>query len=182
MKKLVLIILVLGAMILAIAVSAAAPANFAGTWMLDKEKSKGLDGRMQNAESVQWVITQDDKQISIETKITGGQNMGGGPGGGGGGGMRGGGMGGPRTFALDGKETTTDLQQGGTSTSKATWSKDGTLLELLSVRSGNFNGNEFRSATTDKLQLSSDGKVLTVKRDGESPRGPVDATLVFNKQ
>ena len=111
MRKSVLTISVLGAMIFAMAVSAAAPANFAGTWTLDKDKSKGLDQRMQNAESVQWVITQDDKQISIESKVTGGQNTGGGPGGGGGGGMRGGGMGGPRTYNLDGKETTTEAKR-----------------------------------------------------------------------
>ncbi|MCU1268115.1 MAG: hypothetical protein JWM21_4433 [Acidobacteria bacterium] len=176
MKRFVLTISILGAMIFAIAVSAAASANFAGTWRLDKDKSKGLDGRLQNAESVQWVITQNDKQLSIETKITGGQDMGGG-----GGGMRGGGMGGPRTYTLDGKETTTEAQ-GGTSTLKATWSSDGQALELVSVRAGNRNGNEFKATTNDKLQLSGDGKVLTVKRTGDSPRGPVDATMVFNKQ
>lgn len=182
MKKLVLTISILGAMIFALAVSAAVPANFAGTWTLDKTKSQGLDGRMQNAESVQWVITQDDKQISIDTKITGGQNMGGGPGGGGGGGMRGGGgMGGPRSYNLDGKEVTAEAN-GGSSTMKATWAKDGQSLELSSVRAGSFNGNDFKATTNDKLQLSGDGKILTVKRTGESPRGPVDATLVFNKQ
>jgi len=162
-------------MIFAIAVSAAAPANFSGTWTLDKSKSQGLDQRMQNAESIQWVITQNDKQISIESKVTGGQNAGGG------GGMRGGGMGGPRSYNLDGKETTTEAN-GGTSTTKATWSSDGQTLELSSIRAGSFNGNEFKATTNDKLQLSGDGKVLTVKRTGESPRGPVDATLVFNKQ
>ena len=179
MKKLVLTISILGAMIFAIAASAAAPANFAGNWTLDKDKSKGLDQRMQNAESVQWVITQDDKQITIESKVTGGQPTGGGPGSGGGGGMRGG-MGGPRTYNLDGKEVTTETQ-GGTSTMKAAWSNDGKTLELSSVRAGSFNGNEFKATTNDKLELSGDGKILTVKRTGESPRGPVDATMVFNK-
>lgn len=180
MKKTVFTLGFLAAMICAIAVTAAAPASFAGTWTLDKAKSTGLDGRMQNAESVQWVITQDDKQISIETKVTGGQQMGGGPGGGGGGG-RGGGMGGPRSYNLDGKEVTTEAGNG-TSTMKATWSSDGKALELSSVRAGNFNGNDFKATTVDKMTLSEDGKVLTVKRTGESPRGPVDMTLVFNKQ
>jgi len=180
MKKTFFSLGILGAMIFAMAVSAAAPANFAGTWTLDKSKSQGLDQRMQNAESVQWVITQDDKQITIESKVTGGQNMGGGPGGGGGGGMRGGGMGGPRSYTLDGKEVVTE-SNGGSSTVKATWSSDGKTLELSSVRAGSFNGNEFKATTNDKLTLSGDGKVLTVKRTGESPRGPVDATMVFNK-
>lgn len=177
MMKTFLTLGIFGAMIFAVVASAAAPVNFAGTWTLDKAKSSGLDGRMQNAESVQWVITQDDKQISIESKMTGGQQMGGGPGGGGG---RGGGMGGPRSYTLDGKEVTTEAN-GGSSTTKATWSGDQKTLELSSVRAGSFNGNEFKSTTLDKLSLSADGKVLTVKRNGESPRGPIDATLVFNK-
>lgn len=179
MKKIVFTLGILAAMTFALAVSAAAPTSFAGTWTLDKAKSTGLDGRMQNADSVQWVITQDDKQISIETKVTGGQQMGGGPGGGGGGG-RGGGMGGPRSYTLDGKEVTTE-GNGGSSTTKATWSGDGKTLELSSVRTGNRDGNEFKFSTVDKMTLSSDGKVLTVKRNGDSPRGPIDATMVFNK-
>src|SRR5258708_32413281 len=84
----------------------AAGANFAGTWALDKTKSQGLDPRMQNAD-VTWVITQDDKQISIETKVAGGQPPAGGPGGGGG--MGGGrGVGGPCTYSLDGEEDTSE--------------------------------------------------------------------------
>ena len=43
--------------------SAAAPANFAGTWSLDKAKSTGLSSRMQNADSVVWTITQDGKTV-----------------------------------------------------------------------------------------------------------------------
>lgn len=179
MKKIVFTLGILAAMTFALAVSAAAPTSFAGTWTLDKAKSAGLDGRMQNADSVQWVITQDDKQISIETKVTGGQQMGGGPGGGGGGG-RGGGMGGPRSYTLDGKEVTTEAN-GGSSTTKATWSGDGKTLELSSVRTGNRDGNEFKFSTVDKMTLSSDGKALTVKRNGDSPRGPIDATMVFTK-
>jgi hypothetical protein len=180
MKKTFLTLGILGAMIFAAVASAAAPTSFAGTWTLDKTKSTGLDPRMQNAESIQWIITQDDKQLSIETKMTGGQQMGGGPGGGGGGGGRGGGMGGPRSYTLDGKEVTTEAN-GGSSTTKATWSSDQKTLELSSVRTGSFNGNDFKSTTVDKLSLSADGKVLTVKRNGESPRGPIDATLVFTK-
>jgi hypothetical protein len=162
--------------------SAAAPANFAGTWSLDKAKSQGLDQRMQSAESVIWTITQTDKQISIDAKVT--QPAGataGGPGSGGGGGR---GPAGPRTFTLDGKEVTSEGggQMGGSNTTKSTWSSDGKGLELSSVRTGNFNGNDFKATSIDKLSLSADGKVLTVVRHNESPRGTNDSTLVFNKQ
>jgi len=166
---------------LAVLAAGAAGANFAGTWALDKTKSQGLDPRMQNAD-VSWVITQDDKQISIETKVTGGQPPAGGPGGGGGGMGGGRGMGGPRTYSLDGKEVTSEAggQMGGSNTTKATWS--GTTLELSSVRTGNRDGQDFKFTTTDKLSLSTDGKVLTAIRHSEGPRGTTDSTLVFNKQ
>src|SRR5881392_459628 len=93
------------------------PANFAGTWSLDKSKSQGLSQRMQGADSVTWTITQDDKAISIDTKVTGGQPpAGGAPGGGGGGGMGGGTGGGramgPQSYNLDGTETTSEIGGG----------------------------------------------------------------------
>jgi hypothetical protein len=90
-------------------------------------------------------------------------------------------MGGPRTYNLDGKEVSAEVQ-GGSNTTKATWATDGKTLELSSVRTGSRDGTEFKFTTTEKLSLSGDGKVLTVNRHGESPRGPTDSTLVFNKQ
>ena len=172
----------------ALASSAVAPTSFAGTWKLDKEKSKGLSQGMQNAESVVWTITQDDKQITIDSKVTQGAPPAGapagGPGGPGGGGGRGGGMAGPRTYTLDGKEVTSEAggQMGGTNTMKSSLSSDGKTLELSSIRTGSFNGTDFKSVSTDKMSLSADGKVLTVERHSESPRGTQDSTLVFNKQ
>lgn len=77
---------------------------------------------------------------------------------------------------------TTDAggQMGGTNTTKATWS--GEALELSSVRTGSFNGTDFKATTNDKMSLSADGKTLTVVRHSESPRGTTDSTMVFNKQ
>lgn len=154
--------------------------NFSGTWSLDKAKSQGLDPRMQGADSVTCVITQDDKTISMEWKVTGGQPPAGAPGGGGGAGGGGGrGPAGPQTYTLDGKESTSEAM-GGTNTTKATWS--GKTLELSSVRAGNFNGNDFKFTSVDKLTLSDDGKTLTVVRHRESQRGTTDSTLVLTKQ
>ncbi|SRR6266436_7239136 len=183
MRRLFLIAGLMTAFGLAIvAASAFAPANFAGTWSLDKTKSQGLSQGMMNAESVIWTITQNDKQISIDSKVTGGQPQAGGPGSGGGGGMGGGrGPAGPRTFTLDGKEATTEAA-GGSNTTKTTWSSDGKTLELSAVRTGSRDGQEFKFTTVDKMSLSGDGKVLTNVRHSESPRGPQDSTMVFNKQ
>src|ERR1700681_1066898 len=108
MRRLFLIAGLMTAFGLAIvATSAFAPANFAGTWSLDKTKSQGLSPRMQNAESVIWTITQDGKTISIDSKVTAGQPPAGGAGGGGGmGGGRGGGPAGPQGYNLDRNEAT----------------------------------------------------------------------------
>src|SRR4029078_170625 len=127
MRKLLFALGLTSALVFALAAHAAAP-NFAGTWTLDKSKSQGLNQRMQNAESVTWNVTQTDKQITIDEKVTGGGGPGGPPPGGapaaggppaggpppgggqgGGRGMGGGMGGGPRTFNLDGSETTGDM-------------------------------------------------------------------------
>ena len=183
MRKLLCALGMMSALVFALAVHAAAPANFAGTWTLDKSKSQGLNQRLQNAESVSWVITQTDKEITIEEKVTGGNppagGAPGGPGGGGGRGM-GGGFGGPRTFNLDGSETSADMGRGKVAR-KVTVSADGKTLELTSKATFQGPEGEVTSTTTEKLQLSGDGKTLTVTRHSESPRGPQDSTLVFNK-
>ena len=197
MRKLLFALGLTSALVFALAAHAAAP-NFAGTWTLDKSKSQGLNQRLQNAESVTWNVTQTEKEITIDEKVAGGGGPGGpppggapaaggppagGPPGGGQGGGRGmgGGMGGPRTFNLDGSETTGDMGRGKFAR-KATLSSDGKTLELVSKMTFTTqDGNEVTTTSNDKLTLSADGKSLTVVRHSESPRGPQDSTLVFNK-
>ena len=90
-------------------------------------------------------------------------------------------MGGPRTYNLDGSETAGDSGRA-KFTRKATLSSDGKTLELLQKTTfTNQEGTEITSTLSDKLTLSADGKVLTVTRHSESPRGAQDSTLVFNK-
>lgn len=200
MRRIICALSLTSALMLTLVAQAAAP-NFAGTWTLDKSKSQGLSQRMQGADSVQWVITQDEKQITIETKVTGGQ-AGGGQGGppagaaatgtppagappaggaqGGGQGGRGMGMGGPRTYNLDGTELATDTGRGKI-VRKAAWSADKNTLELSSTATFQGPNGEITTTSTDKLTLSGDGKTLTVVSHSESPRGPQDTTYVFNK-
>jgi len=181
MKRLFLIGGLTAAFLLVVlAASAQNKANFAGAWGLDKAKSQGLSPRMQGADKVTWTITQDDKTVSIDTKVEGGQPPAGG--GGGGGGMGGGGGRGPAApaaYNLDGSETTTENGQA-KSTLKASW--EGSALNLS--RKTVFNGpnGEVTSSESRKLSLSGDGKVLTAVVHNESPRGTTDSTLVFNKQ
>jgi hypothetical protein len=176
MRKIVCALTLTSALLFTLVAQAAAPANFGGTWTLDKTKSQGLSPRVQGADSVTWTITQNDKEITIEEKITGGQM--GGPGGPGGGR---GGFGGPRTYKLDGSETTNEMGRGKVAR-KATWSNDSKTLELVSKSTfQGQEGNEITSTSTDKLSLSEDGKTLTVVRHAETPRGTQDSTMVFTK-
>ncbi|HSE16745.1 MAG TPA: hypothetical protein VLB46_06805 [Pyrinomonadaceae bacterium] len=196
MRKLLYAFGLTSALVFALAAHAAAP-NFAGTWTLDKSKSQGLNQRLQNADSVTWNITQTEKEITVEEKVTGGGGPGGPggpppggapaaggppPGGGQGGGRgMGGGMMGPRTYNLDGSETSGEMGRG-KFVRKATLSSDGKTLELSSKSTFQTpDGNEITSTSTEKLTLSADGKSLTVVRHSESPRGAQDSTLVFNK-
>lgn len=164
-----------------LAVSAAAPASFAGTWALDKSKSQDLPPQWANVESLTLTVTQDASQITVDQKVTMGQQQ---DAGGGMGRGRGMGMNGPSTYKLDGTETTVENTggRGGTSTLKATWNDAAKTLELKRVSKFNFQGNDVTATTTEVWSLSADGKTLTVKRTSESPRGTQSSTLVFNKQ
>jgi hypothetical protein len=193
MRKLIYAFGLTSALVFALAAHAAAP-NFAGTWTLDKSKSQGLNQRWQNADSVTMNITQTDKEITLEEKVTGGGGPGGpgGPpaggapaggapqGGGPGGGGPGRGMGGPRTYNLDGSETSGEMGPA-KFVRKATLSSDGKTLELTSKTTFSRDGQETTLNSSDKLSLSADGKTLTIVRHAETPRGVQDSTLVFTK-
>src|SRR5207249_6017943 len=106
MRRLLVAVSVAGLLLVnSLAVGAAAPANFAGTWALDKAKSKDLPPQMENIKTYTLTVTQDAQQLTTDTKIERAENAegGGGPGmggpGGGGGGRRGGGMMGRQNIA-----------------------------------------------------------------------------------
>jgi hypothetical protein len=189
MSKTALLFVLVFLLAIANSASTVAPADFAGTWELDKAKTQNPPRPWQNAESVTMTITQTDKLLTIDTKVTGGgpppgsQPPAGPPPGGPppGGGRGFGGMMGPASYNLDGSETTTESERGKT-TFKATWSNEGSTLELSTRRNFNTPNGEVTAVTTEKLTLSADGKVLTNVRHSEGPRGPQDSTLVFNKK
>ena len=169
MKRPILVLIAACLISSGIATASPAPANFAGTWVLDKSKSQGMQGPMANAESITLIVTQDSKKLSTETKImNGGQEM-------------------PRrsmTYDLDGNETTAEVggRMPGKATLKAKWLADGKKLELSQKRIMNNQGNEVTVTSTETWELADNGKTLRVHRVSESPRGTQDATLVYTKQ
>ena len=151
--------------LLALAAQAGAPANFAGTWSLDKSKSEGLQGRMAQGD-VTLTVTQDAKQITVETSNSGSDQP-------------------PQklTYHLDGSETTAEFagRMPGKGTLKAKWASD-SVLELRTVRNANIQGNDVTFTTTDHWELTDGGKTLTVHRSTETPQGTREMKLVFAKK
>ncbi|HSE99087.1 MAG TPA: hypothetical protein VLD57_12535 [Blastocatellia bacterium] len=169
MKRFLISFVTAFALLTGLCAAAAAPANFAGTWMLDKSKSEPLPRNMQNIDSLTWVITQNDKQLTVESvAVAQGQER-------------------PAqkiTYNLDGSETTAELtgRMTGTAKMKAKWLDGGKMLELHTVRNVNAQGNEITITTKEHWELAEDGKVLKVHRTNESPQGTQESKLTFTKK
>ena len=203
MKRIFVIAGLATAFLLLVVAASAQKTNFAGTWSLDKAKSQNLSRGMQGADKVTLTITQDDKTISLDTKLEGGQPPAGGGGGNGGGGGRGmgGGFGGPQSFNLDGKENgPTDVTMGHHApteryapdvtmgqrtikrTTKGTLSGQSVELWTKSEFAGQ-DGSMMTTTSTQKLTLSDGGKTLTsvTHREGGQQQA-TDVTAVYTKQ
>lgn len=167
MKRLLVFCILACALAVEVWAAGVAPANFSGTWVLDKTKSEGLSGMMAGAD-VTMVVTQDGKQLTTETTITGGQRE-----------IP------PQkvTYNLDGSETTAEMtgRMPGKATMKAKWMGDN-VLELSSVQNVNVQGNDVTITRLDHWELAEGGKVLKVHRKSETPRGPQESKLVFSKK
>ncbi len=146
----------------------AAPTNFAGTWVLDKAKSEGLQGPMAQMD-VTLTVTQDAKTLTTETKYSGGQQE----------------MPAQKaTYNLDGSPTTVEMggRMPGQATLTAKWQGDGKILELTSVQKMNVQGNDVTRTTTAHWELADGGKTLKVHRVSEGRQGPQESKLVYVKK
>jgi hypothetical protein len=146
----------------------AAPANFAGTWVLDKAKSEGLQGPMAQMD-VTLTVTQDAKTLTTETKYSGGQQE----------------MPAQKaTYNLDGSPTTVEMsgRMPGQATLTAKWQGDGKILELTSVQKMNVQGNDVTRTTTAHWELADGGKTLKVHRVSEGRQGPQETKLTYVKK
>ena len=146
----------------------AAGTDFSGTWVLDKAKSEGLQGRMASVDQT-WAVTQDAKTFTVDKSFTGGEQ--------------------PipsqkTTYNLDGSETSMEMtgRLPGKAALKAKWQGDGKILELNSVLKANVQGNDVTITTTEHWELADGGKTLKVHRVSENPRGTQESKLTFTKK
>lgn len=169
MKKLFLLAAL---MFVSFAFAEAKPVNYAGTWTLDKTKSKDLPSFYENIKSQQLVVTQDEKQLKIAVTVDLGQNS-------------------PDkmnfAYNLDGTETKTETMirtpngpRAVPSTLKASVGKDGKVQIIIARELQTPNG-VLKGTTTEDWELSSDGKTLTIHRIDDTPRGKMQFDMVFVK-
>ena len=143
---------------------AAKKANFTGEWALNESKSELGEGRMFSP--VKMTVQQEGNSITLERTRTGRDGE-------------------ERTskevLTLDGKESI-NKGENRTSTSTATWSKDGKTLTILTNTEINRQGETFKMKSTEIWTLEEDGKILKVQSDSTSPRGERSVKLVYDKK
>lgn len=133
--------------------------SYAGTWVLDKDKSKDLPPTMAEMGNVEIVVKQDEKQLTVNSPVGGGEIA----------------------YMLDGSKT--KAQMAGRMPGEATVyleKKDDGKIVLHAVRELNFQGNAVTITITEAWELADNGKTLKAKRKIESPRGSQEMELVFN--
>jgi uncharacterized protein YabE (DUF348 family) len=154
MKKFVTAYGLLCVMVVAGLAAAALP-NYAGTWVLDKDKSTGLSPNM--TASFEMVVTQDAQKITVK------------------------GMFGEIAYNLDGSKS--KVQMTGRMPGEATAyleKKDDGKIVLHTEREISFQDNTFNIKTAETWELADGGKTLKVSRTSEGgPRGKQSSELVF---
>lgn len=155
--------------------------NYSGTWVLDAGASKM--GEMSRVETMTLTVSQDEKNISIQTSVKRTVSVEAGSGAGGRGGFGRGAAGDSSVaYSLDGKETTTQTETpAGPMPVKMKATLDKNVLKLSQSRTLNSPMGEVTAKTNEEWSLSADGKVLTIKREMQGPRGSNSSTLVFKK-
>jgi hypothetical protein len=158
-KKLLTACCLVSAIALSVLAANAAMPSYAGTWVLDKDKSKDLPETLLAMGNVEIVVKQDEKQLTVNSAIGGGEI----------------------SYMLDGSKT--KAQMAGRMPGEATVyleKKDDGKIVLHATRDLNFQGNAITITITEAWELADNGKTLRAKRKIESPRGAQEMELVFN--
>lgn len=150
----------------------AEPGNYAGNWTLDFKQSKNLPPFYANVKSHKLVITQSEKALNVAVEIDAADDD-------------------PLklsfVYDLGGAETKTESNiktpdgiKSVPTTLKAEAAANGNLKITISRRIAAPNG-AFTGVTVENWELSADGKTLTIHRADETPRGRMEADMIFVK-
>lgn len=167
MKKVCMAVMV-ALWLLTQATQGAAPAKFAGTWLLNRAKSEGLRNELPGSE---WllVVAQDEQKIYVEQqfKIRGrlqpSQEL---------------------AWNLNGAPSRADVVRpvAGMAELEAKWNEAGKTLELNATIKGDNGGEEIVVTIKEVWELVAAGKALKVTRTRTSSQGRQTFKLYFDKQ
>ena len=159
-------------MLMAFNFVSAKTASYAGNWTLDFKQSKNLPPFYSNVKSHKLAITQSEKTLNVAVEIDAADDN-------------------PLklnfVYNLDGSETKTESSiktpdgiKSVPTTLKAETSENGNLKITIS-REITMPGGAFKGVTVENWELSADGKTLTIHRADHTPRGKMEADMVFVK-
>jgi hypothetical protein len=168
--RMIKISLIFGLILMFLAIPGAKATSYAGVWALDMQQSKNLPRYYENVKSHKLTITQDDKLLNVAVEIsrgqTGSDNL-------------------TFVYNLDGSESRTETPirtQDGMikvpTTLKAVVLDDG-KLEITITRDVPIQGQNFKGISIEDWALSANGKVLTIHRADDTPRGKMEADMLF---
>jgi Tol biopolymer transport system component len=141
--------------------------NFAGTWVMNAEKSTQPQGGGGGGQRMggDVAVTQEANLLSVSRTRTGQDGT-------------------PTTtvlkYTLDGKESINTSARGD-SKSVATWSADGKTLTIATSRTMDMNG-ETRTIKSSEAWVLTDAKTLTVTSTRQGQDGEVKTVIVYDKK
>jgi hypothetical protein len=165
MRRLLLLVGLVGIALGLGAGAAAAKTDFSGTWVMDASRSEGVPPEMEQT----MTVKQAGDTLDVETKVVtdqGDQTL-------------------AATYVLDGKEapyTTKRMNAEGKGKRTAKWTADGAGLEIAEEETFDSPNGEVTLHFSRKWAMLADGKTLTIELEVNGPNGPQHSKRTFVKR
>lgn len=165
MKRISLIIGIISLAFALAVISAAAKADFSGSWEMDKAKSEGVPADMEQT----MTVTQTGDTVNVETKIKSAQGE----------------LAASASYVLDGKEAAYTQKRGeaegkGKRTSK--WTSDTNGFEVTEEEKYDTPNGEVVIQISRKWAMQADGKTLVIELNFKTPNGEQHSKRTFVKK
>ncbi|RPJ58988.1 MAG: hypothetical protein EHM23_15650 [Acidobacteria bacterium] len=135
----------------------AAPPDFSGKWVLNKDQS---EMRTRDGEKPDITMTIEQAADTLKVKQESSSEF----------------MNREYSYKLNGE--TQEVEGRGGRMSKVTPKWEGDVLVVSTVR----EGQQGTTTSTERWQLSADGKTLTIAGKNQSPRGEFESKMIYQKQ